>query len=206
MLRSRAVPVAAAFFSSIILIPSNMKKLLFIAAILVAAANISFAQIKSAQLTASGLTCSMCSKSILKALEKVDFVQAVQADIATSSYTITFRNGTAINPDALKTAVERAGFSVASLKVTATVPAITVSNDAHLALGGLNLHFLNVPEKSISGEQTFTLLDKGFLPAKDYKRNGSFTKMPCYHTGMMAPCCAKAAGLPAGRIYHVTLS
>lgn len=182
-----------------------MKKIIMIAAMMLAITNISLAQIKSAKLTASGLTCSMCSKAILKSLQKVPFVQDVQANIEQSSYTITFKSGIPVFPDIIKKAVENAGFSVASMQITAHVPAMTVSNDAHAMVAGLNLHFLNVGQKQISGDQTFTLLDKGFLPAKNFKQNSHYTQMQCYQTGMMAACCAKGAGVPAGRIYHVTL-
>lgn len=182
-----------------------MKKILLIATILFAVSNISLAQIKSAKLTASGLTCSMCSKAILKSLQKVPFIQDVQANIEQSSYTITFKTGLPVFPDVIKKAVENAGFSVASMQITANVPALNVSNDAHASVVGLNLHFMNVAQKQISGEQTFVLLDKGYLPSKDYKHYSQYTHMQCYQTGMMAPCCAKEAGTVAGRIYHVTL-
>jgi hypothetical protein len=46
-----------------------MKKVFFIAVMLLSLG--SYAQFKSASLQASGLTCSMCSKAVFKALEKV---------------------------------------------------------------------------------------------------------------------------------------
>ncbi len=42
--------------------------------------------IKKVSLVASGLTCSMCSKAIFKALTKLDFVEEVKVDIAKSMY------------------------------------------------------------------------------------------------------------------------
>src|SRR5690606_16287106 len=108
----------------------------------------SFAQIKSATLTASGLTCSMCSKAIFKALGKVSFVKAVDADIEGSNYNITFKDGDNIVLDDLKKAVENAGFSVAALKVTAHFPPVTIANDAHIEYGGSTYHFLGVDNQT----------------------------------------------------------
>jgi len=180
-----------------------MKKIFFIAALILISAS-SFAQIQSASLKASGLTCSMCSKSIFKSLQKVSFIQDVKVDIEGSGYELKFKPGSQVVIDDVKKAVEKAGFSVASMKVTANFPKTTIENDAHIALNGTNLHFLNVPQQTIQGEKTFTVVDKNFLPAKDNKKYSQYTKMTCFQTGMMAACCTKGSQ-PTGRIYHVTL-
>ena len=49
------------------------------------------AQFTSANLQAAGLTCAMCSKAINKSLEKLTFIQGVEADIKSSTFNITFR-------------------------------------------------------------------------------------------------------------------
>jgi copper chaperone CopZ len=164
----------------------------------------SFAQIKSATLSASGLTCSMCSKAIYKALSKVPSVKSVNPDIEGSKYQIVFKENTAISLDDLKKAVENAGFSVASLKVTANFPPTSIANDTHIEYGGATYHFLNVPAETISGEKTFTVVDKKFLPDADYKRYAKYTTMKCVETGRMAACCTKG-GAAGTRVYHVTL-
>ena len=71
--------------------------------------------IKKVSLVASGLTCSMCSKAIFKALSKLDFVEEVKVDIEKSMYILTFKNGKKVEVDQIKTAVTDAGFSVQSL-------------------------------------------------------------------------------------------
>ena len=180
-----------------------MKKTFFIAALLLAASTTTFAQIKSATLKASGLTCSMCSKAIFKSLQKVSFIQAVNPDIEGSTYAITFKPGAKVVLDDVKKAVENAGFSVAGLQVTASFPKTEISNDTHITLGGTNLHFLNVKPQHIQGDKTFTIVDKNFLPANDNKKYAAYTKMACFKTGMMAACCTN--GQSSGRIYHVTL-
>jgi len=164
----------------------------------------SFAQIKSARLTASGLTCSMCSRAIYKALTKVPSISKVDADIEGSSYQIIFRPDANVNLDDLKTAVEHAGFSVASLEVTAHFPPTSIANDTHLVYAGNTYHFLNVPTETISGDLTFKVVDKKFLPDAAYKHYASFTTMKCVETGRMSVCCTKGS-LAGSRVYHITL-
>ena len=64
------------------------------------------AQIKKVSLQASGLTCSMCSNSIFKALKTLDFVDNVEANIKTSTFAITFKQGAKVDMDKLKKKVE----------------------------------------------------------------------------------------------------
>ncbi len=163
----------------------------------------SFAQIKSATLTASGLTCSMCSKAIFKALGKVPAVQSIDADIEGSTYKITFRPNTPVVLDELKKAVQGAGFSVAGLSVTANFPPTAIGNDFHMPYGGSTYHFLDVPSQTISGEKTFRIVDKDFVPDAEFRKYAARTEMPCVKTGRMAACCKSNGG--GSRVYHVTL-
>lgn len=80
-----------------------------------AAANEAQAEIKKVTLVASGLTCSMCSKAIFKALTKLDFVEEVKVDIEQSKYILTFKSGKKVEIDQIKSAVADAGFGVQSL-------------------------------------------------------------------------------------------
>jgi copper chaperone CopZ len=72
-------------------------------------------EIKKVSLVASGLTCSMCSKAIFKALTKLDFVEEVKVDIEKSMYVMTFKAGKKADIDLIKLAVTDAGFGVQSL-------------------------------------------------------------------------------------------
>lgn len=163
------------------------------------------AQVKKVTLQASGLTCSMCSNSINKALKTIDYVDKVMANIKTSSFDITFKPGAKVNFDDFKMKVEDAGFSVASLTATVDFENASIANDEHINVDGIVFHFLNVKDQTLSGIQTIKVIDKGYVPVKDYKKNGKYTKMECYKTGRAGSCCTKA-GLAAGtRIYHVTI-
>ena len=162
------------------------------------------AQITKAKLTASGLTCSMCSKAIYEALQKVSSIESVKANIKESSYNIVFKKDVAVKPDDLKKAVEDAGFFIASLQLTMNFNNIAVNNDEHIVADGLNLHFLNTQQQTLNGEKVLTILDKDYEPAKDYKKYAQYTTMKCYTTGVAAGCCSN--DIKAGeRIYHVTM-
>ena len=163
------------------------------------------AQFTGASLQASGLTCSMCSKAVKNALDKVPFVEKVDVDLKKQEYNLTFKNGAAVDFDALSKAVEDAGFSVSSLKVTADVNGADVKKDNHLKIGNQYFHFLNSTDQKLNGNTSFTLVDKHFVSAKAYKKWSAADKMECVQTGRAAKCCA-SDGIAAGtRIYHAVI-
>ena len=164
------------------------------------------AQVTKVSLQASGLTCSMCSNAINKSLKTLDFVENVKADVSSSTFEITIKPGTAANFDLLKKKVEDAGFFVAKMIVTLNVNQVEVSNDAHVDIDGKMFHFLNTDKKLINGETSFKILDKGFVSAKEFKRNSKLTTMACYQTGYMGSCCKDKNAKSGIRIYHVTIS
>jgi copper chaperone CopZ len=164
------------------------------------------AQFSKVSLQASGLTCSMCSKAVKNALEKVSFVDAVKVDIKNQQYNLTFKQDQTIDFDLLGKAVEDAGFSVASLKVTAAVNALQVKKDDHVTIGGHSFHFLNAASQPLHGDVTFSLVDRSFVSAKEFKKYASLTKMACVQTGRMAKCCASQDAPDEGsRIFHVII-
>jgi copper chaperone CopZ len=180
-----------------------MKKLLLIALLFVTTSI--NAQIKKIALQASGLTCSMCSNAINKSLKTLDFVEGVEANIKTSSFTLLIKPNSNANLDAVKAKVEAAGFFVAKLTATAAFDNISVINDSHIKLGNDVFHFLNVKQQQLQGDYTFKILDKGFVTAKEFKRNSKLTTMSCYNTGKAASCCVKDGIAEGQRIYHVTI-
>ncbi len=147
-----------------------MKKLFFIV-LLVLAGFLSQAQFTKARLQATGLTCAMCSNAINKALLKVPFVESVKSDIKNSAFNIVFKQGQKVEIDALKNAVEDAGFSVGSLQMTGNFNDIKVENDKHIKIGDAVFHFLNTKEQVLDGEKTITVVDKDFLTSRQFKRS-----------------------------------
>lgn len=163
------------------------------------------AQFKKASLQAAGLTCAMCTKAINKALEQVSFVQDVKVDIKTSSFLVNFKEGQDVDFDAMKKAVEDAGFSVAKLKVTGNFNKVDIQNDAHIQIDGKTFHFLNISKQTLEGEKAITLVDKDFVSAKEYKKYSAASSKACVKTGKAQSCCTKEGIAADARIYHVTI-
>lgn len=182
-----------------------MKKYSIIVLLVVAFAMPAAAQFTKATLQATGLTCAMCSNAINKALMKVPFVESVRSDIKNSSFGIQFRKDKDVNIDALKDAVEDAGFSVGNLKLTGNFQDVKVENDKHITIGGEVFHFLNVNDQVLSGEQTIMVVDKHFLTAKQFRKFSAATQMKCVDSGKAAACCVKDGIAADARVYHVTI-
>jgi copper chaperone CopZ len=153
------------------------------------------AQVTKVSLQASGLTCSMCSNAINKSLKSLDFVDRVDANIKNSTFDILIKPNSVVDFDKLKNKVEDAGFFVANFTATINFEKLKVLNDTHINVGAAVFHFINVKEQILAGDKTIRLLDKGFVSAKEYKKNSSLTKMACYKTGEEN----------GKRIFHVTI-
>lgn len=166
---------------------------------------VSQAQFSKATLQATGLTCAMCSNAINKALQKVSFVESVRSDIKNSAFGIVFKTGTEVDIDALKDAVEDAGFSVGSLKLTGNFTDVKVEKDKHIRIGSENFHFLNGEGQSLNGEQVITVVDKNFVTEKQFKKLAAGSKMSCVQTGKTSSCCVKDGMTEGERVYHVTI-
>jgi copper chaperone CopZ len=181
-----------------------MKKLLFIVIMALSFAPVN-AQFTKASLQATGLTCAMCTRAINTALDKVPFVESVKADIKSSTFNIKFKSNETVNIDQLKDAVEDAGFSIGSLKLTGNFQDLKLEKDEHIKIGTDNFHFLNTGSQVLNGEQTVTVVDKNFLTEKQFKKQSAATKMSCVQTGKAADCCIKEGAEAGERVYHVTI-
>jgi len=163
------------------------------------------AQFKTGTLQAAGLTCAMCTKAINETLKELSFVQSVKADIKNSQFIIRFKEGVSVDPDALKKAVEDAGFSIAKLKLALDFENTKVDNDSHVKIGNRTYHFLDVSSQQLDGEKTITFVDKNFVLAKEFKKYAGKTQMTCVQTGKAESCCKKEGAAENARIYHVTI-
>ncbi len=162
------------------------------------------AQVTKVSIQASGLTCSMCSNAINKALKSIDYVDNVIANIKNSSFDIRFKPNAKVDFDLLKKKVEDAGFFVAKMDVSILLNDVEVANDMHVEIDNTMFHFMNVSQQKLNGEKIIQIIDKGYLTDKVYKKNNKYTNMDCYKTGYMGSCCKKSK--PSGtRIYHVTI-
>ncbi|TAJ47379.1 MAG: copper chaperone [Chitinophagaceae bacterium] len=146
-----------------------MKTILFLIAAIISVTT--HAQVSKVSLQASGLTCSMCSNSINKALKTIDFVQNVNPNIKTSTFEITFKDGSSVNFDKLKKKVEDAGFTVASFIAFVNFNNTTIKENEPVKIGDKTFYILNAKEKSLNGAKQIRIVDKGFVSSKDFKKN-----------------------------------
>jgi copper chaperone CopZ len=147
----------------------------------------------------------MCSKAVLNALQKVPFVEKVSVDIENQEYQLSFKKDASVDLDALSAAVDDAGFSVAKLTVTAHLDPVTLDKDKHVQIGSSYFHFLNAANQHINGDATFTIVDKQFTSAREYKKFKTLSKMPCVETGRMAKCCTNGTASSQTRVYHAII-
>ncbi|MEP6676446.1 MAG: heavy-metal-associated domain-containing protein, partial [Ferruginibacter sp.] len=144
-----------------------MKKLIILAFVL--SSMIVNAQVTKVSLQASGLTCSMCSNAINKALKSLDFTDHVDANIKTSTFEIFFKPGADVDFDKIKKKVEDAGFFVANFYATIHFNEAEAQNDQHLVANNRTFHFLNIKDQLLNGDKTIRFLDKGFVSSKEFK-------------------------------------
>jgi len=145
-----------------------MKLFLLSVAILISmAAN---AQVTSVSLQASGLTCSMCSNAINKALRSLDFIDKVEADIKHYTFEISFKPGAAVDFDKIKKKVEDAGFSVAAFEATIIFSNVQVDSHHAVSIDNISLRFLEAAPRVLNGAIKIRILNKGFLSSKEFKQ------------------------------------
>lgn len=160
-----------------------MKKIfLFIA---IAVSMTARAQVNTVSLQASGLTCSMCSNAINKALKTLDFVQMVDADIKTYTFLISFKANSVIDFDLLRKSVEKAGFTVCSFVANIHFENIQVKNNQAILFGDKKFLFVNSGDHVLNGVKQVKILDRGFVSPKEFKKNPSFVSSPqTYHVAL----------------------
>jgi copper chaperone CopZ len=146
-----------------------MKKIFLIIAIAFSVAT--NAQVTRVSLQASGLTCSMCSNSINKALNTLDFVLKVEADIKTYTFEIFFKPNSNVDFDMIKKKVENAGFTVSGFVATILFNDVQVLNSLPVTIEDKTFLFVNVKDQLLNGVKKVKVLDKGFVSPKEYKRN-----------------------------------
>jgi copper chaperone CopZ len=136
------------------------------------------AQVTKVSLQAGGLTCSMCSNSIYRALKTLDFIENVDADIKTYTFEISFKAHANVDFDQIRKKVENAGFTVNSFVATIHFDNLQVKNNQPVLLGNKTFLFRNVKDQSLNGSKEVRLLNKGFVPSKESKVNASLIKSP----------------------------
>lgn len=157
-----------------------MKKIfLFIAIAFSVAAH---AQVTKVSLQASGLTCSMCSNAINKALKTLDFVHQVEADIKTYTFDILLKPNSTVDFDMIKNKVESAGFTVTGFVATIHFNNVQVRASQPVTIEDKTFLFTNIKDQSLNGIKRVKVLDKGFVSPKEYRKNAFPASSPrTYH-------------------------
>ena len=167
--------------------------------------NVSIGQYRNIEIQAAGLTCSLCSNAIQKALKGLPFVASIQTELKSNKFSINLREGVPVDLDAISRKVEDAGFSVGKLTLEVKFNAVDVKNDVHTVAGGQIFHFINVKPQKVEGWQKVQLLDKNFVLSADARKNAKLTTMDCFKTGVIASCCTSTTGNKSKRVFHVTI-
>lgn len=117
------------------------------------------AQIVKAEIRATGLTCSMCSNAINKQLKSLPEVLNVETDLNTNTFTVTLKEVNELTPKVFKEKVEKAGFFIGSLVLTAKSETITKSP-----------YILVSDNSNTAPEVQFQVVDKGYVTDKEFKK------------------------------------
>lgn len=183
-----------------------MKKI-FLILLVISCGLTGHAQIEKIQFQASGLTCSMCSNAINKALKTVPFIESIKVDLNKNIFELIIKKNQPVDLDLIGKKVSDAGFSVAKCWIWMDFHQLKIENDGHAIIDGTNYHFVHVKPQTLNGEQRLQVIDRNFVMAKEFKFNSSYTSMPCYSSGLMESCCKSPDGQPLGakRIFHVTI-
>lgn len=143
------------------------------------------AQVSKVTLQAAGLTCSMCSNAINKALKSVDYVADVDADIKTYSFAISFKPNSVVDFDQLRKKVEKAGFSVTSFIAVIHFDNVRVKTNQPVVIGDKTLFLANTPNQVLNGARPVKILNPGFVSTKENKRKTILTTAPkTYHASI----------------------
>ncbi|MDN3672892.1 heavy metal-associated domain-containing protein [Flavobacterium branchiarum] len=143
----------------------------------------SYSQITKAEIMATGLTCSMCSNAINKQLKSYTEVDSIGTDLNTNTFTVYFKKDNSLEPKVLKKAVEKAGFFVGSMVLTAKFHTPTIEDNTTLKMDDATYTFIDIKNPVAHQEAKYRVLDKGFVTSKEYKKLlKSYSKYPGYAT------------------------
>ena len=159
-----------------------MKKILILSVILLVS-GLANAQIIKAKLTATGLTCSMCSKATYKQLTSIPEVKKVEPDLNNTAFILFFKNGSSVNISNIKEKVEDAGFAVGELVLVFNFKNQLAENNKTFTLDNTIYTFIDTKTGNLAGEVKVKILDKGYVVEKEYKKLSKMIKQyPSYAT------------------------
>ncbi len=146
-----------------------MRKI-FLSLLVIISSLMAEAQITKAELTATGLTCSMCSRATYKQLTSIPEVEKVETDLNKTAFILHFKKGSKVNVGDLKSKVEAAGFSVGELLVVFNFKNQPVANNSSFTQDNITYTFMDSKNEVLTGDVKVKVLDKGFVVDKEYKK------------------------------------
>lgn len=118
----------------------------------------------------SGLTCSVCSRSVELRIRKLEFVDHVVTDLAKTESRVYLKPGVQADLRKIAGAVVAAGFSVRFLKVALSFEGVTVSKDGRFTLQGQAFRWLGFQGYPAHDEVMLKLVDQEFLPREETRQ------------------------------------
>jgi copper chaperone CopZ len=104
------------------------------------------AQVKSISVAAGGVWCTSCTYRLEKAIQRLDGVQKVRAQVQPPRAEVTPRSGVWVEAERLRSAVKSAGFKSGDVWYTVTGTLIQWQNQPALRLSGTERVFLLQPD------------------------------------------------------------
>lgn len=178
----------------------NLKSIVLLLALIINAQ--AFANFINAKVKVTGVTCSMCSNSVNKALSSLTFVDKIEVDLEKAIFTISFKPNETVNIDEIKNKIEGAGFSVGELIADFKFENVSVANDFHYQFQNSTYHFVNVKSQKLNDIVAVKFVDKGLTSTKEFKKYTTLTTFKCIKTGTTEACCNSNT---KQRIYHITI-
>ena len=157
-------------------------KTIFLSSVILLLSIATEAQVSKVTLQAAGLTFSMCSNAIHKALKSLECVADVDADIKTYSFDISFKPNSIVNFDLVRKKVEKAGFSVTSFIAIIHFDNVAIKTNQPILVGDKTFLFINIQDQLLNGKKPVKILNPGFVSTKENKRKALLTTAPnIYH-------------------------
>ena len=128
------------------------------------------AQFVTGNVRVDGLTCSMCSKTVHKALSELSFIDSLTPDLQTASFKIVFKKNTKVELCDIKSKVEGAGFSIGEIKIDYRFNNLSASENKSFT-DNRTYEFVGVDSQTLNGMVTFKLIDKEFTSKKQNAKN-----------------------------------
>lgn len=119
------------------------------------------AQIKRIEIKATGLTCSLCSNAIYKQLNTISEIDSICIDLNSTTFQITLKDNTNLNPEIFREKIEKAGFFIGYMEIISTLKLL--DNPSYQLIDSL-------PNTEVKFMR-FQILNKGYTSKKEYTQN-----------------------------------